>query len=113
MSSKVEKDLPVQKDKFRLSPITHEVRASQAVLSYGVGAMVDFPEQTLMTAAPEYWEDSMEPIHDERLEKLLHVTHFMTPKNYGDAKGSDGVSYVRFPEWYFCPRCRTFQPISS
>ncbi len=105
--------LKVQKDKVRLSPITHEVRASQAVLQYGVGAMVDFPEQTLMTAAPEYWEDSTDIIHDERLEKLLHVTHFVTPKNYGDAKNSDGVSYVRFPEWYFCPKCRTFQPISS
>ena len=105
--------LKVQKDKVRLSAITHEVRASQAVLQYGVGAMVDFPEQTLMTAAPEYWEDSTETIHDERLEKLLHVTHFVTPKNYGDAKNSDGVSYVRFPEWYFCPKCREFKPISK
>lgn len=105
--------LKVQKDKVRLSAITHEVRASQAVLQYGVGAMVDFPEQTLMTAAPEYWEDSTDVIHDERLEKLLHVTHFATPKNYGDAKGADGVSYVRFPEWYFCPKCRHFKPMSS
>ncbi len=46
--------LKVQSSKVRLNPITHEVRASQAVLQYGVGAMVDFPEQTLMTAAPEY-----------------------------------------------------------
>lgn len=105
--------LKVQKDKIRLNAITHEVRASQAVLQYGVGAMVDFPEQTLMTAAPEYWEDSTDVIHDERLEKLLRVTHFVTPKNYGDAKSSDGVSYVRFPEWYFCPKCRLFQPISA
>ena len=111
MSSK--NDLPVQKDKIRLSAITHEVRASQVVLQYGVGAMVDFPEQTLMTAAPEYWEDSTDIVHDERLEKLLRVTHFVTPKNYGDAKGADGVSYVRFPEWYFCPQCRLFQPISA
>lgn len=105
--------LKVQKDKVRLNVTTHEVRASQAVLSYGVGAMVDFPEQTLMTAAPEYWEDSTDVIHDERLEKLLHVSHFVTPKNYGDAKSANGVSYVRFPEWYFCPKCRLFQPISS
>ena len=105
--------LKVQSSKVRLNPITHEVRASQAVLQYGVGAMVDFPEQTLMTAAPEYWEDSTDVIHDERLEKLLHVTHFVTPKNYGDAKSADGVSYVRFPEWYFCPKCREFKPIAS
>ena len=27
-----------------LNKVTHSVRASQAVLQYGVGAMVDFPE---------------------------------------------------------------------
>ena len=43
-------------EKIQLNKITHSVRASQAVLQYGVGAMVDFPEQTLMTAAPETWE---------------------------------------------------------
>ena len=37
--------------KIQLNSITHSVRASQAVLQYGVGAMVDFPDQTLMTAA--------------------------------------------------------------
>lgn len=29
--------------KVPLNRITHSVRASQAVLQYGVGAMVDFP----------------------------------------------------------------------
>lgn len=41
-------------EKIRLNATSHAVRASQAVLQYGVGAMVDFPSQTLMTAAPEY-----------------------------------------------------------
>lgn len=52
------------------------MRASQAVLQYGVGAMVDFPSQTLMTAAPEYWSDQVIHIHDERLEKSLGVRYF-------------------------------------
>ena len=43
-------------EKIRLNSTSHSVRAAQAVLQYGVGAMVDFPSQTLMTAAPEYWE---------------------------------------------------------
>ena len=55
-------------EKVRLNAISHSVRASQAVLQYGVGAMVDFPSQTLMTAAPEYWENEVIKIHDERLE---------------------------------------------
>ena len=45
--------------KAPLNRITHSVRASQAVLQYGVGAMIDFPNQTLMTAAPEYWQEQV------------------------------------------------------
>lgn len=57
--------------KVPLNRITHSVRASQAVLQYGVGAMIDFPNQTLMTAAPEYWQEQVVQIHDERLEKCF------------------------------------------
>lgn len=91
--------------KIPLFRVTHSVRASQAVLQYGVGAMVDFPDQTLMTAAPEYWQENVVKIHDERLEKALHVEFFGVPGNI------DGISYSRFPEWYFCPMCRKFQPL--
>ena len=58
-------------EKIRLNAVSHSVRAAQAVLQYGVGAMVDFPSQTLMTAAPKHWNDEIVRIHDERLEKSL------------------------------------------
>lgn len=103
--------LEQQKDKIRLNSVTHSVRASQAVLQYGVGAMVDFPNQTLMTAAPEYWDSQVEKIHDERLEKALNVDYFGMPGNRGEKEFKEGISYTRFPEWYFCPKCRRFQPI--
>ena len=105
-------DIP--KDKKRLkNKIAYSVRASQAVLQYGVGAMVDFRDRTLMTAAPEYWGDSVVHIHDERLEKILHVDYFGKPGDKDDVKFADGISYVRFPEWYFCPSCRRFKPIGE
>lgn len=88
-------------EKVDLNKVTHSVRASQAVLQYGVGAMVDFPDQTLMTAAPEFWNRKMK-IEDERLAKALDVDYFAVPTD---------ISYTRFPEWYFCPKCRKFQPI--
>ena len=99
--------------KAPLNSITHSVRAAQAVLQYGVGAMVDFPDQTLMTAAPEYWTEKTIKIHDERLEKLLHVDYFGMPGGKDEAQFAEGISYVRFPEWYFCPKCRRFQPIQK
>jgi len=91
------------KEKVNLNEVTHTVRASQAVLQYGVGAMVDFPDQTLITAAPEYWSENLR-IQDERFAKALGVDYFAVPTN---------ISYARFPEWYFCPKCRKFQPISK
>jgi hypothetical protein len=91
------------KDKFDLNRITHSVRAAQAVLQYGVGAMADFPDQTLITAAPETWSKTQR-IYDDRFAKALDVDHFALPTK---------ISYSRFPEWYFCPKCRKFQPINK
>lgn len=93
-------------NKVRLNSVTHSVRAAQAVLQYGVGAMVDFPSQTLMTAAPERWDDqNVRHIYDERLQKILGVEYFGCPveNSYGG-----GIGYVQFPRWYFCPQCRQF-----
>jgi hypothetical protein len=91
------------KDKVDLNRVTHSVRAAQSVLQYGVGAMIDFPDQTLVTAAPEYW-GSVSYIYDDRFAKALGVDRFATPTD---------ISYARFPEWYFCPKCRKFQPIEQ
>ena len=97
--------------KIPLNKFTHTIRAAQTVLQYGVGAMIDFPDQTLMAAAPDYWDDQILTIHDERLEKALGVSYFGMPG--GKDEFSFGISYVRFPKWYFCPECRRFQPIEK
>ena len=91
------------KEKVELNKVTHSVRAAQAVLQYGVGAMVDFPDQTLVTSAPEYWTGTSR-IFDDRFSKALGVEYFAMPTN---------ISYSRFPEWYFCPKCRKFQPLKK
>ncbi|MBD5522354.1 MAG: DUF1998 domain-containing protein [Lachnospiraceae bacterium] len=105
-------EIPKAKSRLK-NKIAYSIRASQSVLQYGVGAMVDFRDRTLMTAAPEYWGGSVTQIHDERLEKILHVDYFGKPGDKEDAKYADGISYVRFPEWYFCPSCRRFKPIGE
>lgn len=91
------------KAKVELNRVTHSVRAAQAVLQYGAGAMVDFPDQTLVTAAPEYWSGTKR-IYDERFAKALGVKYFALPTD---------IAYSRFPEWYFCPKCRKFQPLKK
>ena len=101
--------------KVLMDPINHSVRAAQSVLQFGVGNYVDFPDQTLMTAAPEYWDTQVKKIADQRLAKALHVDYFGMPAvvDRDGNKLSYGISYARFPEWYFCPKCRKFQPITE
>ena len=91
------------KSKVELNKVTHSVRAAQAVMQYGVGAMVDFPDQTLVTSAPEYWSKTQK-IFDDRFAKALDVDYFAMPTD---------ISYARFPEWYFCPKCREFKPLKQ
>lgn len=97
----------------------HEVRMAQLIYAYGPGAMVDFPEQTLMTAAPapESWQGFEEPIEDLRLSEALGVrlvgpnlktTEDLNLKTIRRCPPS--VGYVRFPKWFFCPKCHKFQP---
>ena len=94
-----------------LNKVTHGLRVSQLIYQYGPGSMIDFPDQTLMTAAPEYWAEQVEKIHDERLERALKVDYFGMPS--AESGNWMGISYVRFPEWYFCPKCRRFKPIDE
>jgi len=98
----------------KLGKVTHSVRAAQAILQYGVGAMVDFPDQTLMTAVPEYWGDKndFKLIRDERLERRLGVEYFAIPHDKSDPR-QKGIAYTRFPQWYFCPKCRRFAPLTE
>lgn len=91
------------REKIPLNKIEYSVRATQAVLQYGVGAMVDFASQTVVTAAPETWS-SVQKIYDERFAKALGVEYFALPIK---------ITYSRFPEWYFCPKCRDFMPIDD
>lgn len=93
--------------------IEYTRRSSQMVQSFGPGAMVDFKEQTLMTAAPEFWKDRIYPIYDRRLQKRLGVNYFGFPINKNCGGQILGLSYVRFPEWYYCKICHKFQSLND
>jgi len=87
----------------------YKVRLSQIITTYGPGAIIDFLDQPLMTATPREWI-YYNTIHDERLEKKLGVDGFRLHQS-SDSKS--GVPFVRFPSWYFCPKCKKFQPIDK
>ncbi|WP_296828438.1 DrmB family protein [uncultured Megasphaera sp.] len=91
----------------------YSVRANQLVHQFGVGAMINFSDQVLMCAAPEYWESDVTPIHDKRLEDRLGVKYFGLPTENEDDDGWHRMAYVRFPQWYYCPKCKRLQPMDA
>ena len=106
------------------------IRRSQLIVPFGVGAMVDFPEDTLMTAALDFWPIESAPpavrddvkeaaeIIDERLQKRLSavlpgrkIKFFCSPsegRRKGDLKANHlyPMPFVRFPTWLTCKRCK-------
>ena len=97
------------KSKIELNKKTHSLRVSQIIGGFGIGAMVDFSDQTLMVASSQLW-DIYTIIHDERLQKSLKVKELRMPPT---SETGSSISMVRFPKWYFCPKCRTFKPITE
>ncbi len=87
------------------------VRRSQAITPFGIGALVDFPGQSLMAAGLDVWPNQPEcQICDDRLARRLGVEYFRSPPP-SPQEGHQGayLPFVRFPLWHFCPRCRTMK----
>lgn len=102
------------KEVVHLNRPGYNTRVTQSIQQYGTGAMVDFPDQTLMASAPWFWKNNVTKIHDPRLQKALDVKYFGMPGTNQDNNATkEGVSYVTFPEYYFCPVCRRLKKRSD
>jgi len=113
---------------------SNDFRQSQGVVPFGVGAIVDFPDESLMAAGLDVWPvETCEPeqrqslmqaheILDGRLQRQLSIVsgtrieRFLAPLRAPEAGGFRALHgapqrtafmpFVRFPTWLFCPRCR-------
>ncbi|MDM8533167.1 DUF1998 domain-containing protein [Clostridiaceae bacterium HSG29] len=94
--------------------INEKIRTSQGISPFGVGAIVDFKNVSLMAGSIKYWkEENTSEIYDERLSKILGVNKFRVPMSTTNKKPVEGFPFVVFPEWYFCPKCRIFKRIEE
>jgi hypothetical protein len=107
-----------------------ELRPSQLLLTFGVGAIVDLPNMSVMVMGLDDWpvRNSTE-IGEERLLRSVQnvlgaqVLKLVTPPrgeetsssqtNWFDESHQIGVPVAPFPRWMVCPRCRLLAPISS
>lgn len=93
--------------------VVGSIRQSQAITTFGVGAMVDFVNQTAMISGLDKWNwsgDSRYQIHNQNLENLLRVDFFVTPKwsvkeRMWDEPSADLPATV-FPKWLYNPVCK-------
>ncbi|MEX1221777.1 MAG: DUF1998 domain-containing protein [Idiomarina sp.] len=114
-----------------------EFRRSQGVVPFGVGAIIDFPDESLMAAGLDAWTIEMQPeaaaylkeatcLSEPRLQARLSYELekdisglYMPPEapeySVRSFSGFNGpvttadTPFVRFPNWHFCPRCRSMQ----
>ena len=95
-----------------------EIRTSQALHTYGPGAIADFPELSVIVLSHDipqsknkvengpYWgEDSEKPankLEDDRLSLAFNVECFVSPPN-SDSAHKAGIQTTRFPTVLQCP----------
>ena len=113
----------------------NEFRTSQGIVPFGVGAIVDFLDDTLMMAGLDVWPvaqpdvalalEQSTKVVDSRLAQRLSaeigrkISHFYTPTlapelhNRGVVQKEDRapMPFVRFPRWHYCPRCRRMKEL--
>lgn len=88
--------------------IKHDLRLSETVSPFGVGAVVDIRGESLIAPDTSWWDKRYSPeIHCERLVERLGPTVLREAPTHADRAGTDTASllYWRFPTWRFCERC--------
>jgi hypothetical protein len=88
--------------------IKHDLRLSETVSPFGVGAIVDIRGESLIAPDTSWWDKQFAPeVHCERLTSRLGGAILReAPTHAGrTAKDTPGLLYWRFPAWRFCERC--------
>ncbi|HXR64382.1 MAG TPA: DUF1998 domain-containing protein [Ktedonobacteraceae bacterium] len=100
-----------------------DIRPSQLLLTYGVGAIVDMPHISTLIMGLDSWNTNQaNEIIEERLLAAVQtvlgkqVKHLYAPPADDTADSAAslvGVPVVSFPRWMVCPACRLLAPIDS
>ncbi|WP_080872544.1 DUF1998 domain-containing protein [Oceanobacillus timonensis] len=82
------------------------VRRSQLLTPFGIGALMDVNNQSVMIADSEHWlTEKCNKVHDIRLETEMGAAGFIEPP----VKDEQDIVGKRFPKWYFSPYDRVLK----
>jgi hypothetical protein len=105
-----------------------DIRPSQILYSWGVGATIDLPFISAMLMGLDDWDITHAlPINEERLLYAVrryvgsHVRELRNPpfsletERSGrlDANSFVGIPTAPFPTWVYCPRCQLLAPLQK
>ncbi len=105
-----------------------EIRPSQMLYTYGVGATIDLPNLSVMIMGLDDWNKELcIPINEERLLTTVRsvlgtqVQELRQPpfaaneisSNPYDSENLQGTPVAPFPNWVLCPRCRLLAPLQK
>jgi hypothetical protein len=96
-----------------------QVRRSQVISTYSIGAIVDLASGSCMPMGLEDWDSQMRggrvpelTIFESRLQGQLGVDFFRLPPIVEEINNQPGmvdrryaIPCVRFPDWHECPKC--------
>lgn len=109
-----------------------EIRPSQVLTTFGIGAIIDLPNISVMVMGLEDWEPFLQDASEITEERLLASVRQMlgnqvrslrnapiVPETDGfsagpfDPAAQVGIPVAPFPRWMVCPYCRRLAPLSS
>jgi hypothetical protein len=96
--------------------IKHDLRLSETVSPFGVGAIVDVRGESLVAPDTSWWDKRFAPeIHCERLVERLGSSILREAPTHSGRTGKDtlGLLYWRFPTWRFCERCSRLSQLTG
>lgn len=91
-----------------MEKIRHDLRLSETISPFGVGAIVDVRGESLMAPDTSWWDKKFaHEISCERLMARLGAGVLRQPPTHASraTKDTPTLPYWRFPAWRFCERC--------
>lgn len=106
------------------------LRPSQLLTTYGIGAVIDLPNISVMVMGLEFWDRTQATrIEEDRLRQAVRallgpqVEALLAPpiapeeQSWGEATFGAaalvGIPVATFPRWMVCPWCRLLAPLES
>lgn len=96
--------------------IKHDLRLSETIAPFGVGAIVDVRGESLIAPDTSWWDLKACPeISCVRLTSRIGAAELHQPPTHAGRASADGTGllYWRFPEWRFCERCQRLSRLTE